>query len=154
MFHANAPRLLAIGVVLAFSIFAAACDGPFVVFPGGAISGEAAPAPARWSPDGDYGTCQLETRGDGPYSVNIAYTIDGGVLYVNAGDTETQWVKNMTADPDVRIRIDGKIYALRAERVDDAEEIRRFGRAWTAQSMFRRDPGELEQVRLYRLVAR
>jgi len=35
-----------------------------------------------------------------------------------------------------------------------AAEIARFARAWTDQSMFRRDPTGLEQVWLYRVVAR
>jgi hypothetical protein len=60
----------------------------------------------------------------------------------------------MSADPRVRLRLDDAIYDLRAERVTDAEEIRAFGRAWTDQSFFRRDPAELDAVYLYRLVAR
>ena len=92
MSHPIAPRARVIGVALGIVVALAGCDGPFAVFPGGAIGGEATPAPARWSPDGSHGLAQLETRGaEGPYSVNIAYTIESGVLYVNAGDTETQF---------------------------------------------------------------
>jgi len=130
------------------------CNGPFVLLPGGKLGGEAKPAPADWAFAGDYGTIQLETRPEEPYSVNIAYTVMQGRLYVNAGDTETQWVKNMTLNPDVRMRLAGVIYPLRAERVSDRDEITAFGRAWTDQSMFRRDPTELEQVFIYRLSAR
>ena len=86
--------------------------------------------------------------------MNLVYTRMDGVLYVNAGDTETQWVVNMSEDPDVRLRIDGAIYPLRAERCTDAEEIARFGRVWTAQSRFRRDPSDLDEVWIYRLVPR
>ena len=100
------------------------------------------------------GTMQLETRPEDPYSVNIAYTVLNGTLYANAGDTETQWAKNMTADPRVRLRIEGALYELRAERVTEASEIAAFAEAWTDQSIFRRDPTGLEQVWLYRLVAR
>lgn len=131
-----------------------ACGGPFVVFPGGALSGETKPVPESWSFAGDYGTMQLETNPREPYSVNIAYTIEGGVFYINAGDTETRWVKHISEDPRVRARIDGTLYEMRAVRVTDADEVARFGRAWTAQSMFRRDPTELDRVWLYRLVAR
>jgi hypothetical protein len=38
--------------------------------------------------------------------------------------------------------------------VTDEGEIAKFGKAWTDQSMFRRDPSELEEVWLYRLAPR
>jgi hypothetical protein len=131
-----------------------ACEGPFVLLPGGELAGEAAPAPADWSFAGDYGTAQLETKPDEPYSVNLAYTIVDGSVYINAGDTETQWVKNIAADPRVRLRVEGVIYELRAERVEEPAEIERFAAAWTSQSVFRRDPTGLDPVWIYRLRAR
>ena len=130
------------------------CSGPLMLLPGGELSGEVAPAPADWTFAGDSGTVQLESRPTDPYSVNIAYTIIDGRLYINAGDTETQWVQNMSADPNVRLRLEGTLYELRAERVSDATEIDAFGEAWTGQSMFRRDPRELDRVWIYQLVAR
>ena len=42
----------------------------------------------------------------------------------------------------------------RAERVTDSAEIAAFGEAWTSQSVFRRDPRELDEVWLYRLAPR
>ncbi len=131
-----------------------ACNGPFVLLPGGELDGRVEPAPSDWVFAGDYGTVQLETRPEDPYSVNIAYTVLDGRLYINAGDTETQWVKNMSVNPLVRLRLEGVLYDLRAERVTESSEISAFGEAWTGQSMFRRDPAELDQVWLYRLVSR
>ncbi len=130
------------------------CNGPIAVLPGGKLDGQVASAPSGWGFAGDYGTVQLETRPEDPYSVNIAYTVMDGSLYINAGDTETQWVKNMTANPLVRLRLDGVLYELRAERVTDSAEISAFGKAWTNQSIFRRDPAKLGEVWIYRLVAR
>jgi hypothetical protein len=135
-------------------IAALGCNGPTGLLPGGGLEGEARPAPSDWSFAGDYGTAQIETRPQDPYSVNLVFTILDGGLYVNAGDTETQWVKNMTEDPRVRLRVDGVLYELRAERVTDADEISAFGEAWTSQSMFRRDPAGYDEVFIYRLVAR
>jgi len=129
------------------------CSGPCGLLPGGVLDGKSRAAPADWEFAGDSGTVQLETRAEEPYSVNIAYTVIAGALYVNAGDTETQWVRNMTADPRVRLRMDGDLYELRAERVTDRAEIATFGDAWTNQSIFRRDPSELDEVWIYRLVA-
>jgi peptidoglycan/LPS O-acetylase OafA/YrhL len=56
----------------------------------------------RCSFEEDFGVIQLATRSEDPYSVNIAYAQRAGRLYVYAGDTETQWVKNMETNPAVR----------------------------------------------------
>lgn len=135
-------------------LFAVGCNGPFLVFPGGRLDGRVVPTPSDWSFAGSYGTVQLETALRDPYSVNIAFTVIETRLYINAGDTETQWVKNLAANPLVRLRLDGTIYQLRAERVTTAAEIATFGEAWTSQSMFRRDPSELDPVWIYRLISR
>jgi hypothetical protein len=76
------------------------------------------------------------------------------VLYVNAGGTETQWVKNMKADPEVRLLVEDTLYDLRAERVTSKEEVAAFSQAWLAQSTFRRDPEGYDEVWIYRLIAR
>ena len=133
---------------------ALACNGPTGLLPGGKLDGEPRPVPTDWSTFGEYGTAQLETKPEEPYSVNIAYTILDGRVYLNAGATETEWVKNIAANPHVRLRIDGALYDLRAERVMDADEIAAFGEVWTSQSMFMRDPSELDEVWVYRLAAR
>lgn len=138
---------LVVGLVLG-------CNGPTGLLPGGELEGETRPAPADWSFAGDYGMGQLETRPDDPYSVNLVFTVLDGRVYVNAGDAETQWVKNMTEDPRVRLRVDDALYALRAERVTDADELAAFGEAWTSQSMFRRDPSGYDEVFVYRLTPR
>jgi hypothetical protein len=130
------------------------CNGPMLLLPGGALAGEAAPAPADWAFAGDSGTIQLETRAEEPYSVNLAFTVLDGALYLNAGGSETQWVKNMTANPLVRLRHEGVLYDLRAERVTGPDEIARFAEAWTSQSLFRRDPLAYDEVWIYRLVSR
>ena len=60
----------------------------------------------------------------------------------------------MTESPLVRLRMDGALYDLRAERVTEAVEIAAFGKAWTDQSVFRRDPAGLDEVWIYRLAPR
>lgn len=140
--------------LLLLLVAASGCNGPLLLLPGGKLDGEAKPAPPDWAFAGDYGTAQLETRPDDPYSVNLAFTVMEGRLYINAGGTETQWVKNMAANPEVRLRVDGELYDLRAERVGDAGEIAAFARAWTSQSMFRRDPTGYDEVWIYRLLPR
>lgn len=146
---------LALGVSwLALALAPAGCgQEPFVLLPGGELSGELKPVPADWAFAGDSGTMQLETRAGEPYSVNIAYTFMDGRLYINAGDTETEWVKRIARNAAVRIRLGGDLYPLRAERVTDRATIERFGEAWTGQSFFRRDPAELGgEVWIFELV--
>lgn len=136
------------------ALVAAACNGPVFLLPGGRLEGETRAAPSDWAFAGDSGTMQLETRPGDPYSVNVAFTVVDGAIYVNAGDTRTRWVENIEADPRVRLRLDGALYDLRAERVADPDEIRVFARAWTGQSIFRRDPTALDEVWIYRLEPR
>lgn len=135
-------------------LLAISCNGPTGLMAGGGIDGEARPAPSDWAFAGDAGLAVLETKPEEPYSVNLAYTVFDGVLYVNAGGTETQWVKNMESDPRVRLRIEDAIYELRAERVTDRAEIEAFAKAWLDQSFFRRDPLGYDEVWIYRLGAR
>ena len=143
-------RTLALGLALC----ALACNGPMGLLPGGELSGEDRPIPSSWSFAGTSGQAQLETRPEDPYSVNINYTIVDGRLYINAGDTETEWAKHIAVNPNVRLRIDGVVYDLRAERVTDPAEIVRFGKVWTSQSMFLRDPSQFEEAWMYTLVSR
>ena len=141
-------------LAFAFAVGVLACNGPMGLLPGGELSGEDRPIPSSWNFAGTSGQAQLETRPEDPYSVNINYTIVDGRLYINAGDTETEWAKNIAVNPSVRLRIDGVIYDLRAERVTDPAEIVRFGKVWTSQSMFLRDPSQFEEAWMYTLEPR
>ena len=141
-------------LLLLSGLAAVACNGPVGLMSGGKLDGELRSLPASWASLGESGQMQLETRPAQPYSVNVNYTIVDGKLYVNAGNTETKWVENIAANPLVRLGIDGTLYDLRAERVTDADEIASFGKVWTRQSMFLRDPAQFEQVWLYRMTPR
>ncbi len=142
---------LALGALVLFLI---ACNAPLPFMSGGALAGLERPAPTTWALTKPFGVAQLEARPDAPYSVNIAYTQIDGRLYINAGDTKTTWVQHIEADPLVRLRRNDAIYLARAERVTDAAEISEFGEAWISESSFHRDPMELEEVWLYKLVPR
>lgn len=130
-----------------------ACNGPLGPIPGGRISGTNAAVPAGWAGLGDSGLAEIETNPSDPYSVTIAYTIVDGQLYANAGGKESRWAKNTVDNPDVRLKIDGKIYDMHAIRVEDPAEVARFGKAWT-RDLFRRDPTQFEELWLFRLVPR
>jgi hypothetical protein len=140
-------------LTFAFLALSMACGGPLPFMSGGELAGEEQPVPMEWKFEKNSGVIQLETRPEDPYSVNIAYTQRAGRLYIYAGDTEKQWVKNMQANPLVRLRHFDAIYILRAERVLDPDEVSNFAEAWNDASMFHRDPAELDEVWLYHLTA-
>ena len=143
--------------VLAFILVAcltAGCGGPTFLLPGGALDGELAPPPADWSFARDAGTVQIETNPAEPYSVNVAPTVLDGKMYVYAGDSETQWVQHIAANPDVRFRVGETLYELRAERVSDAALVKAFGDDWLGRYRFSTHPAEYEEMWLFELVAR
>jgi len=144
-------RTLPAGCLL---LLALGCSGPFAVFPGGELSGPVEPAPASFAFARDAGTVQLETRPEEPYSVNIACAVVGDALYVNAGDNKARWVENLEADPRVRMRIEGRVYELRAERVVDETEMKAFAGAWLEKGAWARDPTGLDEAFVYRLEPR
>ena len=128
-------------------------SGPFGLMSGESLDGPVMPVPEQWSFESST-TAQLETNPSMPYSVNLSATLIDGQIYINAGDTETTWVQNIERDSNVRLRIDGTVYELQAQRVTDVAEMKRFGAAWTSMSSFMRDPSEFEEAWVYRLSAR
>jgi hypothetical protein len=109
--------------VAALAAIALGC-GPI---PGGALSGEAAPAPATWSEalGGERAMCEIEARPSRPHSIQLECFTRSGELFVQshrwalARWWPESWAKVWLAEPDVRVRIAGRLYALRAERISD-----------------------------------
>ena len=95
--------------------------GPCGPITGGRIAGELATELVNdWTFTDDISTIQIETRPDDPYSVTTWCFTDGPHLYIPSRGAPTKpWVKNVLADPRVRLRIGGKVYAMRATRVTD-----------------------------------
>ena len=102
--------------------------GPCGPIPGGEISGtKATTAPADWSHTDALSTVQVETRPGDPYSVTTWCVTDGTTLWVpSRGAARKKWVENASADPRVRLGIDGTIFEMTATRVTDPEEQRRI----------------------------
>lgn len=103
----------------------AACGGPFLVFPGGALSGEVVEEPVTdWSFVTD-SYVDLETRPSDPYSVELNYFVREGRLYLDPAEGR-RWLDHLRADDRVRVRFGGKVYPLRAVRVTDPAELEGF----------------------------
>ncbi len=96
--------------------------GPWGPFPGGVLWGEVAREPvADWSFVDRVGEVQVETRlGPLPWSVTTWALSHEGRLYLPSRNCrEKRWVKNLLADPDVRVRIQGRLHELRAVLDED-----------------------------------
>ena len=111
-------------------VLALAGCGPLGPLSGGALRGPVhAPPVVDWSFVATESTCQLETNPADPHSVNTWCVGIGERLYVPTSmirgpksPEERDWVKNVTADSAVRIRIDGEVYERVAIRVSDPGE--------------------------------
>jgi len=115
----------AAALAAALALALAACGGPFLVFPGGALRGTVASGtPADWSFVDDV-FIDLETRPDDPYSVELNYSVKDGRLYVDPAEGR-RWLEHIRRDPRVRVRFDDTIYELRAVRVTDPAELEGF----------------------------
>jgi hypothetical protein len=116
---------LVFGMLAGLSLTLAACGGPFLVFPGGALRGEVvSEAPTDWSFVDD-AFIDLETRPEDPYSVELNYIVRDGKLYIDPAEGR-EWFAYLKADPRVRVRFGGKIYLLEAVLVDRPGELEGF----------------------------
>ena len=101
--------------------------GPLGPIPGPELSGSVIEEPVEdWSFIDAVKVVQIETRPEDPYSVSTWATRIGDGIYVFASDDESPWVRNISQDPRVRIRIEGRIHECRAERVANFDKKRDF----------------------------
>jgi hypothetical protein len=113
-------------VLLAFVVLATS-GCPLGPLSGGRLSGDVhTGAVSDWTFLESEETCQLETSPDDPHSVNTWCIGWNGSLYVPTSmirgalhPSERAWVLNVQSDPEVRVRIDGTVYELVAEEVND-----------------------------------
>ncbi len=102
-----------------------ACGGPFLIFPGGALSGEVVEESVKdWSFADDW-FVELETRPDDPYSVQLNYVVKDGQLYIDPAEGR-QWLDHIREDPRVRVRFGGKIYPATAVLAGQPGELEGF----------------------------
>ena len=127
--------------------------GPIGPFPGGRLSGDVATGlPVDWSfADGEK-TVQLETRPSAPYSVNLWGVSIGDRFYLASGSGgEANWVEHIAKDPNVRLRVGGTIYELRAIRVSNETHSERFLEALKRKYDWEPSVRERDEAWLFRL---
>ncbi len=138
--------------LLSFSLLALGC-GPIGPFPGGSLSGDVATAlPTDWSFADEEKTVQLETRPSAPYSVNLWGVSIGDRFYLASGSGgEAKWVEHIAKDPNVRLRVGGTIYELRAARVSNETHSERFLEALKRKYDWEPSVRERDEAWLFRL---
>ncbi len=144
-------RLLLSLLLLSMSTLLAGCDEPFIVMAGGALTGDVEDPPADWTPLNEIDVVQLETRPEDPYSVNVWMIARGRDIYVATGKGETRWTRNIADNPDVRLRVDGKVYELEAYTVLDESEKIAIGEEYVKKYGVDDDDNWVDEGRLYRL---
>ncbi len=141
-------RLLLTGAII---VLLSGCAEPFIVFAGGALSGDEKVPPADWAFLEAIDTVQIETDPNDPYSVNVWAVGIGPDAYVATGEDGTNWTERIEGDPLVRLRTNGDIYPLSAAPVTDMAERRRVAQAYLNKYDVDDDEGWVDTGRIYRL---
>lgn len=149
-----------IGLALAFASQGCGGCGPIGPFSGGRLSGEGVAWPTDLSGIAAFEQAQLETNPDDPHSINIWFVTESGDLFLATSllrgpdePEERDWVRNVAADPRVRIRIDGLVYRARLKVLEDGEERARVFRAYL-EKYPDLDPSREDAARFFRVVPR
>jgi hypothetical protein len=76
---------------------------------------------------------ELVTRGrrtGRPHTVRLWSAYDDGVLWLRS-DADTDWYRNLRADPHCRVRVDGvDLEGLHERSTDDATDLQRLVALW------------------------
>lgn len=111
--------------VVLIALFCIACGGPFMVIPGGQLSGEVVSEPVSdWS-FADDSFIDIETRPGDPYSVELNYIVKDGNLYIDPAEGRA-WLEYIREDPNLRVRFGGKVYPVIAVLVGKPGELEGF----------------------------
>jgi len=135
-------------------ILTAGCGGPFLLLPGGELDGAVTPTPSDWAFTDEVSTIQIETNPADPYSVNIWAVGVGSSVYLHAGGNRTTWVEHLEADPNLRIRVEDKLFELAATRVESEGEFAQFADAYEQKYGVRPRNENIAEIYVLRLGAR
>ena len=149
-------RTLALGIALAFTLLLAGCE-PQDRRPGLWLRGDVEPFP----PDVAFSDAQLEiaieigTPYGLPHSVTIwCARVDDRLYVAAANPDEKRWPDWADARPDVRLKIDDRLFEARLERLDDAAEIAEVQGAYAAKYNLDPSRGGPQLSRYWRVLPR
>ena len=118
----NISKAIGLGILV---LTCAACD-PSDQRPGLWLMGDTVPAPADWSFTDQIPEIALQVHTPYllPHSVTIWCSSVEGKLFIGASRPETKrWPGWVDADPNVKLKIDGKVYEARLTPLTDANEV-------------------------------
>ena len=94
---------------------------PLGPLPGSRLAGDEVAGPiSDWSFTDEHMLVYVETRPESPHSVTTICFTHEGRLYIPSQEPKgKRWVEYVTADPRVRIKVGGRVYAGKAVRVTD-----------------------------------
>lgn len=129
----NGAILLVVLVTIAiagFLIYARFHDGPLEIVSGGPFrSGQAAATPESWNFVADYDTIEFQTM-DPPRSRTVWLAVHDERLFIVSGYMNSglgavwkQWPYYLEDDDRVILRIDGRLYAQRLQRITSGPDI-------------------------------
>ena len=152
-------RSFAIALGVALSLGLAACIGPSDRRAGFALTGEVVDDfPTDWSFSDAEREIAVEVSSPYfiPHSVTVWCATRAGILHLGARDPETKsWPGWVDDDPNVRLRIAGKLYDVRLEPVEDAAQIAAIRRAYAAKyELPQMASGEGPPIRYWTVVPR
>jgi hypothetical protein len=112
-------------IVALIALIGTACGGPFLMFPGGKLSGEVVGEPVSdWS-FVDTRFIEVETHPSDPYSVELNYIVRDGNLYIDPAEGRS-WLDYIRENPNLRIRFSGRVYPVTAELIGKPGELEGF----------------------------
>ena len=129
----NGAILLVVLVTIAiagFLIYARFHDGPLEIVSGGPFrSGQAAATPESWNFVADHDTIEFQTM-DPPRSRTVWLAVHDERLFIVSGYMNSglgavwkQWPYYLEDDDRVILRIDGRLYAQRLQRITSGPDI-------------------------------
>ena len=130
---------------------------PWDQLPGKRITGEEVAEPNDdWSFMEPSTRVTLEVRPSDPYSVDIRAYLHQGVLYLNSISPEHRWTQYLHEDPNLRLKVENKIYQVRATWVEDPELVSEIQKAREQISprLAQRTPQEKAQNGYFRIDSR
>ena len=111
------------------------CQSPFLVFPGGTLTGEPDTADT-FAFAADHAILKLEVNPVKPYSVILRTTVIKGQLYIDAAKGR-KWGNILAEQNKVRLGIGNKVYEAVATPVINTEIVKRFQQG---RIVYRLDP--------------
>jgi hypothetical protein len=100
-----------------------ACE-PMGPIAGGELSGEEAGPIADWSFAAGEKTIEIETNPSDPHSVTVWCVVQEGRLYVPSRHPDRKrWIRNVAADPRVRVRVGERIFPGVMVQTRDPDEL-------------------------------